>query len=148
MTVARGMLALDAVVATVVFLIVVTGEDESAGPESGVTLGDVLDDPEGNLGREVTVSGEVKHILVDPGAFTIGDRVAAREDDLVVVPRRRAGRVEVDATSVVRVHGEVFRLPNPPDEDDVLFEDEEDDALDEFEGEPAIAATRVEVIRR
>lgn len=84
--------AVVAIAVTVAFVIVVRGEDDSAGPERSVTLNAVLAQPEEYLGDEVTVSGEVEDLVVDPGAFTIGDRVSPREDDLVMVARRSTGR--------------------------------------------------------
>jgi hypothetical protein len=147
-TAIRAAIAAVAVAVIVVFLVIVTG-DQSAGPERGVTLADVLDDPEEYLGRTVTVSGEVDRLVIGARAFTIGDRLATTdEDDLLVIPRQsaRAGAEAVDVASVVRVEGVVRRFTTPVEDDDLLFDDEEDDALDEFEGEPAIVVTDIELV--
>lgn len=62
-------------------------------------------------------------------------------------PSGRSDPGELDEGSIVRVRGTVRRAATRPDDEDLLFEDEEDDALDEFEGEVAIDATRVDVLR-
>jgi hypothetical protein len=138
-----------AIAVTAVVVILSSGGDDSAGPERGVTLADVLGEPERYLGQQVTVSGEVARLAVARGAFTIGDRVSPREDDLIVVPppSGRSDPGELDEGSIVRVRGTVRRAATRSDDEDLLFEDEEDDALDEFEGEVAIDATRVDVLR-
>ena len=150
MSALRIALAALAVAATVAFLVVVSGDRDSAGPEAGdTTLRALLAEPERHLGDVVTVSGEVARLDLRPGAFTIGDRVAPQENELFVLPTRSAAfdPAAVDADSVVRVQGTIRRVTTDDDEDDdLLFDDEEDDAFDEFEGELAIKATRVDVL--
>ncbi len=139
-----------AIAVTVVFLVVVSGGNESAGPERGeTTLRELLENPDDYVGETVTVSGEVNRPDVATGAFTIGDRVAAQENELFVLPTEASGfdRHEVAASSVVRVAGTVARIePALDEDDDLIHDDTEDDAFDEFEGELAVKATRVEVL--
>ncbi len=146
----RFLLAAVGIAVTVAFLVVVAGEDESAGPDPGVTLSDVLDDPEDYLGEVVTVSGEVERLDPRPGAFTIGEQPDAQENELFVLPKADSGYdpQRLDADSVVRVEGRVRRVSPPEDDDGGLHDDYEDDAVDEFEGELGIDATRIEVLPR
>lgn len=151
---AKGMLILLAVIALAVtagFLLVVAGEDESAGPERADTLRRVLEDPEAHLGKVATLSGEIQRLEPDVGEFTIGERPDAQENELFVVlaDGSRFKTSAVDGDSVVRVHGRIKRVfPPESTDDDGLHDDTEDDALDEFEGELAIEASRIDLLRR
>ena len=146
MRLALGALAVAVLVA---FVVVVAGEDDSAGPERGLSLRELLDDPGQHLGDVVTVSGEVARLDGRRGAFTIGDRTDAQENELFVASVQAtgfdAGRLREE--SVVRVTGEVRRITERERQDDPLFDDTEDDAFDEFEGELAVDAERVEIVR-
>lgn len=146
----RFTIAAVAIAVTVAFLIIVTGQNESAGPERGdITLRELLDDPEDHLGQTVVVSGEVNRLDVATGAFTIGDRFIAQENELFVLATRDSGfrRAELSEDSVVRVQGTVRRIePALHDDDDLLHDDSEDDAFDDFEGELAVKATRIELL--
>ncbi len=59
-------------------------EDQSAGPERGVTLSEVVDHPEPMWGEIVTVSAEVD-TLIDPYTMLIGNRAPIVGDLLLVV---------------------------------------------------------------
>ncbi len=150
-TPARIALAAVPIVVMAVILIVMAGDRESAGPELGTMLQDVLAEPDEHLGETVTVSGEVARLDPIPAAFTIGDRVSPQENELFVLPTRSSSLATgvLESDSVVRVEGTIRRITRDAATDDgLVFDDEEDDALDEFEGELAIEATRIDLLQR
>lgn len=57
------MALLLAVVAIVVVVVWAILDSDSAGPEIGTTVQEVVDDPAEFLGEQVTVSGEVENAL-------------------------------------------------------------------------------------
>ncbi len=73
------------VLVTVVFVLFqLFNEERSAGPEVGVTVSDIADNPQEYYGSEVTVSGEVGE-LIGPRAFTIGTQDDASGGALLVI---------------------------------------------------------------
>jgi hypothetical protein len=130
----------------------------SAGAE--VTVDDLLGNPTDYYGEQVTVSGEVGQILVDPGAFTLGSSVGGEGEadgegavggeasSLLVLPTSQANvrRPEITESDVVKVQGTVQRVTaNIAQEDDFLFEDAGDTGfLQDFQDQPGIMATRVD----
>jgi hypothetical protein len=125
-------LAAVALTAALVALAFAVANDESAGPEEGVTLEEVVDDTDEFVGETVTVSGRVER-TVGPG-FTIGEEL----DELVLVtpalspgalPRISEGDV-VQITGTVRDYeGVDFRELYGPTFDTGLFSEFEDQAL-------------------
>lgn len=118
---------------------------ETAGPDVGVTLGDITANPAEFVGSRVTVSGEVNDVVAD-SAFTIGgDDFADGEELLVVavdVPIEREGDEELSEEDVVQVTGTVrmFSLAATDDDLGVRLDPE---TFAEFEGEPVIVADTV-----
>ncbi len=88
--------------------------NESAGPERGVTLGDVTGDPGGYSDRPVTVSGEMaENDYASPAdlriAFVLGDDADRR---LLVLPSATAAVPrDVGEDTVLRVRGRVSPTP-------------------------------------
>ncbi len=78
------------------------GDEGSAGPDAGYTVGDIVADPGKVVGKEVVVSGEVGDVF-RPHAFTLesedGERVLVVSPDQVV------------EGSVARVTGRVVARP-------------------------------------
>ena len=67
-----------------ILLIPLLTPNDSAGPEAGITIGDITDNPNAFIGQTVTVSGEVEDI-VGPRAFTMGDEGFLFGEELLVV---------------------------------------------------------------
>ena len=119
--------------------------DDSAGPERGVTLANVVDRPESFVGRTVTVSGDVSETNIRPRAFAIGDDV---DETALVLPARDA-RLNAwpHPDDVARVTG-VVQIFRPS----YLREREDLDAfagsvfLEQFDGDPMILVERVQVL--
>lgn len=114
----RGALVSAAVAVIVCAFVVVwvlADTGESAAPEAGTTLREVVEHGERHLGRVVEISGEVEDGL-DSGpdngfAFLLGDDAGLR---LLVVPARANDAVrEPDPHRVIRVRGRVVRVPAP-----------------------------------
>jgi hypothetical protein len=108
-----ALLAAAAVVAVAAILgVVIASGGESAGPENGVTLSDVLSEPTRFDGDTVTVSGEwAENRYFDPEdaslAIVIGDDSGQR---LLVVPSLGTDLPRLDEDSVVHVRGTVHAL--------------------------------------
>lgn len=108
-TIALGLLVVAAVAALVAYLVV---SDESAGPETGVTLTDVVEDPARYEGERVSVSGEWaenRYFAPDRAEeiIVIGDDA---ENPLLVVPRLGVDVPQINEDTVVAVEG-VVRIP-------------------------------------
>ncbi len=114
-------------------------EEQSAGPEAGVTISDITDNPEEYYDSTVTVSGEVGE-LIGPRAFTIGteDDLGGGEGVLVVSGDPALNLVEGMPVQVIGVFWE-FDLE--------IFEEELgvelDEAFADWDGRPAILAAEV-----
>jgi hypothetical protein len=99
-------------VAIAVAAVLVTSGGESAGPEDGVTLGDVVAEPHRYDGQTVTISGEwAENTYFSPTdasvALVIGDDADAK---LLVVPDLGVDVPRLDDDTVVRVRGKVHAL--------------------------------------
>lgn len=120
-------------------------EAGQTGSAEGVTIEELADDPSEFYGEAVTVSGEVIE-AVEPGAF----RIEGDDEELLVVgvqqlPRITEGAVkEVNEGDRVRVTGQVreFKIEEVQQEVDRGIDDE---YFGDFEGDPALLATSVEV---
>jgi hypothetical protein len=113
-------------------------DDDSAGPERGVTLSQVADEPEDYLGQTVTISGEVEERWAR--AFTIGG--GALGEEVLVLPKAgvTVPPVTTDdrADDVLQVTGTVRVVD---DDNRAALGDE----FDAWDGEPAIIATSVKM---
>jgi hypothetical protein len=131
-------------------------DDDSAGPEAGVTLQQVASDPAELAGSQVVVSGQIADVLTEedvigadltgPSAFILGE-----DGEVLVVgvdmPEMAAlaGNEEIAEGDVVQVSGTVHAF------DAAAFEEELGAELDEglyepFAGRPAITATDVDLV--
>jgi len=136
----------------VILLAVLVGvlrDEESAGPNVGVTLYDITNDPDDFYGSTVTISSEINDIL-GQRSFTIGgDELLA--DELLVVSSAPLAEV-ADAPGgdppeegdVVQVTGEVreFKLSGAEDE---IGADLNDELLADWVDTPSIVATSISV---
>jgi hypothetical protein len=135
--IAAAAVALGALVAVVAL----TGTDESAGREDGVTLNDVVGDPARYERQRVTISGEWE----ETGHFepANADEVIVLGDDagetLLVVPELGVEVPEMDEDTAVAVTGEVT-LPGQGDRGFVAPDGMLDGAS------PVIAAERVSLV--
>ena len=122
--------------------------DVDVEPEQ-VTLPALLEDPQEWVGKTVSVAGAVADEEVDGeqnlgAAFTIGDNL---EEDLLVLPQQELTPEGITEGDVVIVEGTVRDVDEAlAGQDDFLFEKEGLDAgfLDEFDGEVALVATRIQ----
>ncbi|WP_337061066.1 hypothetical protein [Kineococcus sp. G2] len=111
-------------------------------PYEGAYDGTFYDDVNTYVGQEVTVSAEVDSV-VSPNAFVI-----AGTEDTTVDPMLVVGATEVSGLSegtLVEVTGtvhEAFDLPQVEEDTGVDFED---DLFNDYDAEPYIVATTVEV---
>jgi hypothetical protein len=110
---------------------------DTDGPERGVTIHDILDDPGRYVGRTVTVSAEAEHVFT-PHAFKLSDA------DLLVVSARPLRFVAEEATAHVTGTVRIFEIGAIERE---LGVDLDDGALNEYAGKPAIAARSIRVVR-
>lgn len=134
----RGAAALAALA-----VLATAGCSDSAGPEQGVSVADVWDDPAALEGQQVTVSAEVQQIVTER-AFVISGGDDAGPDPLLVV---HPGGAEVALGTPVQVTGTVRqafdlrRLDAVPDDPDRRI-------YETFRGEPYIDATSVQALPR
>jgi len=157
-----GMIALLALllIGVLIWALIATfaGGEESAGPEAGITLSELSDDPEGLYGSQVVVSGEVSDIVggdaeaIVPGSGAATGFVLGEGDQsaLVVgsgIPQLAALRAEEDIADgdVVQVSGTVREYDLAALEED-LGVDLADDAFDAFDERPVIVARGVNLV--
>lgn len=122
--------------------------DVDVEPEQ-VTLPALLEDPQEWVGKTVAVAGAVADEEVDGeqnlgAAFTIG---ANLEEDLLVLPQQELTPEGITEGDVIIVEGTVRDVDEAlAGQDDFLFEKEGLDAdfLDEFDGEVALVATKIQ----
>ena len=130
------------------------GGGQQQAPASGVTLADILSNPQQYIGQQVTVEGEIAEIVDEPGVFTIGEGgvdVEGVQDaggELLVLPTQgaQASDEDVSAGNILSVQGTVQIVSaNIAEENDFLFEEEGDTpSLEQFQDQPAVIATKVE----
>ncbi len=114
---------------------------ESDGWDSGVTISDIADDPDGYLGETVKVSGEVEDIedgLVTQHAFRIGSAKL-----LVITPEPRED-LFVEPTAYVT--GEVRQFDLAAVEGEFAI-DLDEALLSQYNGDPVIIANEVELVK-
>ncbi len=142
--------------------------NDSAGPDSGADVADVISqegdaeqaaaDPTGAgdgttsfVGRQVTVSGEVEEVL-NPRAFELGDELIG--DSLLVLSGSASSFEELglkvgeeleDGDKIVQVTGTVRVF------DESKFKDEfgidyDDEIVDEYDGEHVLVADRISTL--
>lgn len=61
------------------------GACQAEEPNTGVTIDDIVDNPQDYVGQTVTVSGEIGRVY-GPNAFTLGSDAALGEGILVIIP--------------------------------------------------------------
>jgi hypothetical protein len=113
--------ALAVILAAVLAFIGFSNMDESAGPETGVTLNDVAEHPDRYVGKTVAISGEWEendYFSPDDAdvALVIGDDAGKK---LLVIPRPGVSVPRMGEDTVVRVTGTV-RTIDPKAEADGL----------------------------
>jgi len=139
-------------------LIATFADEESAGPEAGISLSDLASDPEGLFGSRVVVSGEVSDVVggeeaalpagATPGrGFVIGD---VGQSVLVVGTRvaqltALSGDEDLAEGDVVQVTGMVREFDLAALEED-LGADLADDAFAPFEDRPVLVASAVDLV--
>jgi len=121
--------------------------DESAGPEDGVTLNDVVEDPRAYAGRSVTISGEIAEndffSLADADlALVIGDDAGKR---LLVLPQPGADLpIGLAETTVLRFTGTVRLADSGPEDDGGVLD--EGGLLSETSADALLEATQIELV--
>jgi hypothetical protein len=129
-------------------LIQLFNAEPSGGPEEGVGISDITENPQEYYGQDVNVSGEVGE-LIGPNAFTIGTQDAAAGGTLLVVgakqlPNVIEGGEELASDDVVQARGTVREFNVTEIEDEIGY-GLDDGLFEEFEGEPAIVANAVDM---
>lgn len=127
---------------------------QEQAPASGVTVADILSNPQQYIGQQVTVEGEIAQIVDEPGVFTIGEGgvespgVQDAAGELLVLPTQdaQAADEEISAGNILSVQGTVQIVSaNIAEEEDFLFEEAGDTSfLEQFQDQPAVVATQVE----
>jgi len=124
-------------------------EEQSAGPEAGVTVSDITDNPSEYYDSTVTVSGEVGE-LIGPRAFTIGTQDDLGGGTLLVVGAQQLPNIiegeaeEIAAEDVTQVTGPVREF-NLAEIEDEVGADLDDGLFAEYEGDPAVVANTVDL---
>ncbi|MDP9474242.1 MAG: hypothetical protein M3R38_00805 [Actinomycetota bacterium] len=122
-------------------------EPESAGQAVGVSVADIVDDPEEFYGKNLTVSGLVGEV-VGPNAVTIGGQDGIFEEELLIVgaqplPELAEGdAVEIAVDDLVQATGTLQEFAVPEFEE-ALGTELDDNLFGEYEGEPALQAKSV-----
>ena len=120
--------------------IVLAALDDSAGPERGVTLEQVADEPDELEGRSVTVSGELAEFVVPGRAFPLGEGFT---DTVLVVPATETQVPPLEEDDVLQVTGVVHARFEPAELDGETDLEVEDEIFDPFDGRPVIVATSI-----
>ena len=131
-------------------------DDDSAGPDVGVTLSDIAGDPEEYYGQQVVVSGQIDDVLdrddsVDAddsggAGFVLGD-----DDEVLVVGSNLpslaaiAANEDIAEGDVVQVTGMVQAFDEAEFESE-LGVDLEDRIFEDFGDSPALRATAVSLV--
>lgn len=121
--------------------------------EMGVTIKDVVDNPDRYLGKTVTVSGEVEDIH-GPKAFTLGGEGFLFNKELLVVSARpvpeipdRPGDVDLVKDDITQVTGTVRRMTVAEVEREIGW-DLHPDLEAEFIDKPVLIARSIHVTPR
>jgi hypothetical protein len=125
------------VVGIVVWAVWTSLDEDSAGPEAGVTLNAVTEEPERFFGQTVTISGEVEEDFAR--AFVIGGGAAGEE--LLVVPADGVQASNVSEDDVLQVTGTVER--HAPEDIPTLDDEELTTGEDYDDGEAILRATQI-----
>ena len=137
-------------------MVLVGCSDDSAGPEQGADVEDVVEaEPDENdqegpdlLGQQVTVSGEATEI-VDPSSFVIGGDALGDSGALVLSAGGALAELPtpitegtIDSDTVLQVTGTVEELVVVDLEEEYGL-DVDDEALEEWEGDAVIVADSI-----
>lgn len=143
-----GAIALIAIV--LLFLIPLFNNNDSAGPDTGATISEIVQAPNTYAGKTVTVSGAVNDVI-GPRAFTIGGDEFYGDAQLLVVsakavptPAGRTAQQALLARDVIQVTGPV-RLFNLADFEKEIGFDLDDNAFRDWAGKPAVIARSVDL---
>lgn len=99
------ILGISLIVLLLLFLRAVLVEEESAGPDVGVALNDITDDPSEYYGSTVTVSGEIDEVI-GARVFTIGgDDLLVLSADPLPRPAVRPAGASPNDDNIVQVTG-------------------------------------------
>lgn len=131
-------------------------DDESAGPEAGITLEQVADDADALEGTRVVVSGQIDDILNDEDAIAAGTAGATgftlgEEGEVLIVGvdvatmAVLAENEEIAEGDVVQVGGVVHTFDEAAFEED-LGVDLDGGLFNPFDERPAIAATAINLV--
>ena len=134
-----------------------TGDDESAGPDAGITLDELTSDPEALYGSRVVVSGEISGVIGEEDAAITAQTTPATgfvlgEDERVLVvgtqiPQAAALRGDEDLAEgdVVQVTGTVHEFDLAALEED-LGADLADAEFASFDEAPVLMASAVHLV--
>lgn len=122
-------------------------QDETSGPESGVSVREIQrgtgkESDQRYVGREVTVSADVNRVL-GPHAFVIAGTESGVEPLLVVHPAR-LGKGQLNESSPVKVTGTVRSGFDRANVERALEFEFDRDVFNDYRGAPYIAATSIE----
>jgi hypothetical protein len=126
--------------------------NDTAGPETGASVGEVqedaagvgeepLEEPGPFVGQTVTVSADVSEIIT-PGAFTIAGTENTGIEPLLVIAQQ-PNQVNVVEDTAVAVTGTVRQAFNIAEVENEFGVDYDDGLFTEWGGEPYIVATKV-----
>ena len=126
--------------------------DDIEVADVGISVADVIEDPERYLGEDITVDGFVD-VIVDPRSFTITNEDIIGESLLVVGteeivipagaerPEAESEPIEVQVTGTVYMFGDDM-LDDVGDAYEFMYEE---DAFNQYEGEPVLLVDDVEM---
>lgn len=133
------MLGILALIAAVAALALVLLDDDSAGPERGVSLNELVDDTQAYVGDQVTVSARVDS-TVGPG-FVLGGDIG--ETVLVAPSLNRQALPPIAAEDVVQVTGTVREF-GATDFESLYGVGFDDAVFDDYAELPVIVATGID----
>lgn len=124
-------------------------EAESAGPARAVSVADYTDNPSEYYGDQIELSGQVTQVL-GPNAFAIGGDEFVGGQQVIIVGAQQLNQivegeaVEITTDQVVQATGTAREFNLTEIENEVGYQ-LDDNLFSEFEGNPALAASSVEV---
>lgn len=131
-------------------------DGDSAGPDVGVTLSDIAEDPEEYYGQRVVVSGQIDDVLEEDDAVGTDDTGAAGfvlgdDSELLVIGANLPALAAIDANDeiaegdVVQVTGTVQAFDEAEFESE-LGADLEEGVFEDFDDRPSLRATAVSLV--
>ncbi len=140
-----------ALIAIALFLLIpLFNTNDSAGPDTGTTISEIVQAPNTYVGQTVTVSGAVNDVI-GPRAFTLGGDELYGDAELLVVsakdiptPQARTPGEALLSRDVVQVTGPVSLFNLAEFERDVGV-DLDDIAFEDWAGKPAVIAQSLDL---